>query len=131
MSYPSNIDKDSLYLLQCLDSNCNDCKWMSRDIEKFKVAQERRKQGMIDHFNTVNQKEKETALEKLNRGKITTQEYKSRIREIDSRQYVHTTPHPQIQYGRCTHPVHGGKEVSFLPTTFMEETQHCFEHRKS
>lgn len=30
------LDKESLYLLQCIDTNCNDCKNMVRDFEKMK-----------------------------------------------------------------------------------------------
>ena len=30
------MDKDSLYELQKIDCNCNDCKFMVRDFEKYK-----------------------------------------------------------------------------------------------
>ncbi len=30
------IDKESIYLLQCVDKNCNDCCNMVRDFEKLK-----------------------------------------------------------------------------------------------
>lgn len=131
MSYSKQTvsDKYSLYLLQCVDCNCNDCRWMVRDLDKYRAAQELRKGIMTDHFHTLNQKEKETALEKVKAGKTDIDTFNRTIREIDSRQYVHSTPNPQINYGRCTHPDYGPKDVNFLPTTFSGDTRHCFEHR--
>lgn len=33
---PNNMDKESTYLLQLIDCNCNDCMFMVRDFEKLK-----------------------------------------------------------------------------------------------
>lgn len=45
------MDKESIIELQKIDCNCNDCKFMVRDIEKFKEWQEKRMKQQLDEHN--------------------------------------------------------------------------------
>jgi hypothetical protein len=130
MSHPT-LSKDSLKLLQDLDCNCNDCKFMVRDAEKFRAAQERRKSFMREHFETLKRKEIETLEFKERMAAVKRPErLASLIALVESRVFEYGAPHPQINYGTCTNPESGFVEVDFLPTTFSGDTQRCFVNRR-
>jgi hypothetical protein len=125
MSYASNLDKESIYELQKIDCNCNDCGYLIRDKAKFEEAQRIRKQIQLDYYNLMREK----ALVKANEiedEKVKEQE----IKLINKKSFQYSAPHPQINYGTCSNKKSKFLFVNFLPTTFMQETQECFVHRK-
>lgn len=45
------MDKESIFELQLIDKNCNDCKFMIRNMEKAKERKQRRKlTGKADNY---------------------------------------------------------------------------------
>ena len=53
------MDRDSLIELQKIDCNCNDCKFMVRDLKKFNFWKEKRRQRQLEDF----EKRKSKAIE--------------------------------------------------------------------
>lgn len=103
-----------------LDCNCNNCKHMIRNLNKFKhhndldrgyqLAEfERKKQKAFDDANAlVDEKQKKSMLFKANKMRF----------QFDQRNIVN--------YGTCSK---FNKEVSFIPVTCQIETQGCWESR--
>lgn len=46
------MDKESIFELQKIDCNCNDCGFMERNNDEFKASLERHYKWQMDHFNT-------------------------------------------------------------------------------
>ena len=44
------MDKESIYELQKIDCNCNDCKFMVRDFEKFKKWENWNREMQLSDF---------------------------------------------------------------------------------
>lgn len=120
------MDKESIYELQKIDCNCNDCKFMIRDTEKFKDSLEFHRKWQLDEFNKRQQRLFDKANEhRKKRGdletwdKLTTQAEKMKF-QFDKKTAF-------INYGNCTK---FEKPVSFIPNQCQIETQDCFVHRK-
>lgn len=100
--------KDSYYL-QKVDCNCNDCAFMKRDLEKYKIAEQYRRIQQLKEF----ERKKQFYLsipELRDKGEKMVFQYDRGI----------------INYGLCTK---FDKDVTFIPMTCQLETQHCFAHR--
>jgi hypothetical protein len=108
------MDAESRLELQKLDCNCNDCKFMVRDMEKFNKWREWRRLMQLEDF----ERKKAHAI----KVSTTDQELNKALKmsfQFDSSGL--------LNYGSCT-KLH--KEVSFIPNNFQLDTQACFEHRK-
>lgn len=115
------MDKESIYLLQKIDCNCNDCKFMARDLAAYKKwhdyhfkldleeFESRKAKAIKDAKNVKDEKGRQSLLAIAH--KMKHQFDKSKL----------------LQYGRCEK---FDKPVSFIPTTCQMETQQCFEHRR-
>ncbi len=115
------MDKDSIFELQKIDANCNDCIHMERDIAKFKEWEQWNQDLQMKEFQAKkdiafkiaeacdNEKGKQTLLKAAN--KMTFRFDKAGL----------------IQYGNCNKL---NKPVSFLPNICQLYTQGCFTHRK-
>jgi len=115
------MDKESIYLLQKIDCNCNDCGYMERDMVKFNKwrdwnmklqladFEKLKKSAFLEAELCPDEKGKKTLLHRANRLKFM----------FDSKDLLH--------YGKCTKL---NKEVSFSPETCQIDTQSCFKHRK-
>lgn len=115
------MDKESIYQLQKIDCNCNDCKFMVRDLATYQkwydyhfnldlIEFENRKAKAIeDAKNIEDERGRESMLRIAH--KMKHQFDKSKL----------------LQYGNCEKY---GKSVSFIPATCQLETQQCFEHRR-
>ncbi len=98
------MDLESRIELQKIDCNCNDCKFMIRDFEKYKKSRDWHYKLQLDYFTLIKEK---------------TEDTKMRF-EFDSSV-------ASINYGHCEK---FNKPVSFIPNTCQLETQQCFEHRR-
>lgn len=102
------MDKESIIELQKIDCNCNDCKFMVRDFEKYQKSLEFHERESKRYFEIVKAKlppeEQEKAKFQFNRNEA------------------------MINFGNCTKL---NKQVSFIPNTCQLETQECFEHRRN
>jgi len=98
------MNKESRIELQRIDCNCNDCKFMVRDIDTFNKWKEFHRNLSKKDFD----KKKELGL----------------IREKAPFQF---RQNGLINYGDCSKL---NKKVTFLPNQCCPENQECFKHRR-
>lgn len=132
------MDKESRYLLQKIDCNCNDCFFMTRDFDKFKESLSSHKRWDEDHFNMQRRKMLENvdewkekarkARKKGQEGKMKEcmRKYEYLKNEVKKMNFVFDKSSSAINYGRCEK---FEKDVSFIPNCAQLDTQECFEHR--
>ena len=120
------MDKESVFELQKIDCNCNDCIFMQRDIEKFKQSQEHHLKMQSDYFQTLKNK----VIEKANFWrwkKNDLEKYSDIAMEADRMKFQFDKSAAMINFGKCSKL---DKEVQFIPNICQLETQNCFKHRK-
>lgn len=119
------MDKDSIILLQKIDCNCNDCKFMVRDLWKYQRSEAIHKVWQLDSFITIRQK----LLNKgrywikkgdLEKGNLLLKEAAEMKFQYENTSYIH--------YGYCEKK---DVDVTFIPNTCQLDTQTCFEHRRN
>ena len=98
------MDKESIFELQKIDCNCNDCIFMTRDFEKYKKWESFHKNIQLKDF----QAKKKSGEIRIN---AEFQFDKSNL----------------INYGKC---FKFKNDVSFIPNICQIETQDCFMHRR-
>lgn len=92
------------YDLQNIDCNCNDCKFLIRDFDKYKESSKFHKSIQLNEFNRKKERE-----------------------EIRANAQFQFDKSGLLQYGYCSKLL---KSISFIPNTCQIETQSCFQHRK-
>lgn len=120
------MDKESIFELQKIDSNCNDCIFMQRNVDKFKESQEHHLKMQSDYFKTLRNK----VIEKANFWKYKKndlEKYSDIAMEADRMKFQFDKSTAMINFGTCTKL---NKEVSFIPNILQLDTQECFKHRK-
>lgn len=110
--------------LQNIDCNCNDCKFMVRDFDKFKQSTELHKKWQLDQFSV----KKNNLIKKAKEWIDNLDIYNSLMVQVNKMRFVFDKSSCSINYGNCTKL---NKQVSFIPMTCQLETQDCFKHRKS
>lgn len=122
------MTKESIYELQKIDCNCNDCFYMTRDFDRYKKWEEFHRQLQLDEFTKKQERAIESAIYLLKEA-TTSDELKSAdglYRKAKAMKFQFDRE-GFINYGDCSK---FNKQVSFLPQTCQVETQHCFVHRK-
>lgn len=115
------MDKESIYLLQKLDCNCNDCGLMKRDFATYQKWENWNRDLQLKDFNNKQRKAFEVANECLDpKGKQSLLNIAEKMKFIFDKSGC-------IQYGHCEK---FNKPVSFIPGQCLLETQKCFIHRK-
>lgn len=115
---------ESIFELQLIDCNCNDCKFMERDLEKYKKSSEFHYKLQLDDFER----------EKKRLNDITNQWYRiggleeGFANEIVLNRMKFQFNKPPINYGYCSKL---NKSVTFIPKICQPDTQQCFIHRKN
>lgn len=108
-----------------IDCNCNDCKFMVRDIPKKKYWLDKHDTWAFNHFNTI----KNSLLAKADfhdeNGRHSTAEIVRK--QANKMKYQFDKKEVSINYGDCAK---FNKAVSFLPGVCQLDTQDCFEHRR-
>lgn len=120
------MDKESVFELQKIDCNCNDCIFMQRSVDKFKESQEHHLKMQSDYFKTLRNK----VIEKANFWKYKKndlEKYSDIAMEADRMKFQFDKSAAMINFGTCTKL---NKEVQFIPNTCQLDTQECFKHRK-
>lgn len=120
------MDKESLILLQKIDCNCNDCKHLQRDIEKFKASQEAHHKWQFDYFTTIKNKLIQKAKWYKDRY-YDLERWDALLTEADKMKFQFDKSEVMIQYGVCSKL---NKPVTFIPNTCQVDMQNCFEHRR-
>jgi len=121
------MDKESIFELQKVDCNCNDCVFMIRDIDKYKKSVELHYKWQLGYFNTMRQKLIDKA-KWWRYVKGDLEKYNDLSMEADAKKFQFDKRTALIHYGRCDKL---DKEVSFLPNILQLETQSCFTHRRN
>ncbi len=121
-----SIDKDSIYELQKIDSNCNDCIFMQRDMDKHKKSQEFQHKMQLDYFNTLKNKLIKSAKDWKDR-KYDLETWDKLLTEAEKMKFQFNKNASLINFGNCQKL---NKPVSFIPNICQLETQQCFIHRR-
>ena len=111
--------------LEILDSNCNNCKFMQRDLIRKEQALKIVEQNELNQFNKNVRKLRNQAYLALNMD-CNYDAYRQLIKEAE-KPFVFSRKTYTINYGNC---LKFDKAVSFIPNHCQLETQSCFEHRK-
>lgn len=120
------MDKESIYQLQKIDCNCNDCGFMVRDAEKFKASQGLHHKWQLGYFNVCKKKVVEKAI-KYKDAFYDLEMWDSLLSEAERMKFQFNGKTAMMNYGNCSKL---NKPVSFIPNTCQIETQTCFKHRK-
>jgi hypothetical protein len=124
------MDKESIIELEKIDCNCNNCKFLSRDGERFEKSLQDHHRWQLNYFNTV----KENLLKKADwwqnkkNPKYNYDKGENVRKEALKMKFQFDRKEASINYGKCSK---FDKDVSFLPNTLQYETQTCFEHRRA
>jgi hypothetical protein len=114
------IDKESIFELQKLDCNCNNCAFLERDLEKFSKWAEWHKDLELKQF----EKDKEKAIREANL--IEDPKERQGMLRVANKMKFQFDKSKLLNYGKCTKLK---KDVSFIPNICQIETQDCFVHR--
>ena len=116
---------NAAYEKQLIDSNCNDCKFMVRDSEKFKQSQQKHHDWQLLEFERKKKRLVEKALKYRRENEL--EKYNDPKTEADRMKFQFNKAEASIQFGSCSK---FQRDVSFIPNHCQIETQRCFEHRK-
>jgi hypothetical protein len=113
--------KESQYLLQRIDCNCNNCGFMKRDMDRFKK--------WYDYWYAEACKKFEDDKKKAIEDADLIEDPKQRASLIQKAQKLkfYFRKDNLLQYGHC---MKFDKSVSFIPDTCQIDTQFCFIHRR-
>lgn len=121
------MDKESIIELQKIDCNCNDCKFMNRDSEKFKLSIEKHYKWQLDYFEMLR-----------NKLIIKANWYKDKFNDLENWDLLLTQAESMVfQFNKSTastnfgHCIKFDKDVSFIPNICQINTQQCFNHRRN
>lgn len=109
--------KESIYELQLIDCNCNDCKFLVRNNYKKQLSDQLHERWQREEFD----RNRNDAL-------FQAYVYKDTIALNIEIKKTLKVKKPLLTYGYCKK--FDFKEVSFIPNTCQLETQDCFVHRK-
>lgn len=114
--------------LQLIDTNCNNCKFMKRDMLKFKQQLKWHLEIEESEFNATKKREINLANNLLILAK-TNQESKTAkgMLRVANKMRFEFRKNDKIQYGFCEKKE---KDISFLPNICTPENDFCFEHRR-
>lgn len=121
---PLEMNKESRYQLQCIDCNCNDCKFMVRDFDALELSKKKSRDYYAWSYRFRRRYFWDEAQKKLKKGKL--KKYRGLLRER-ARIGLDTSYKSGLSFGNC---IKFNKPVSFIPNTCQLETQECFEHRR-
>lgn len=121
-----NIETERAYNLQKLDCNCNDCGFLTRNLDAFNKSLKLHEKWQLGYFNGIKERLIETAnFYKNKRGDLAR--WDTILDQVEKLKFQFDKSTCKISYGTCSK---FNKDVSFLPNTCQIETQDCFVHRK-
>lgn len=113
--------------LQEVDCNCNDCKFLIRDLEKFNRSEVFHRKLCLEEFERDKAKTLSDANQWYNKGEWD-KGHPLEIQGLNMKFQFQRKDECLISFGQCSKL---NKSVSFIPGICQVETQKCFEHRKS
>jgi len=109
-----------------IDCNCNNCKFMVRDADKFKQSLKKHHQWSYGHFMTIRDKFKTKAeWHRVKNGDLN--KFQNLHDEAKKMKYQFDKKKVAINYGHCDKL---NKLVSFIPNVCQLDTQDCFVNRR-
>jgi hypothetical protein len=111
------MDKESLILLQKIDCNCNDCKFMLRNNYKQQLCNAQVTAWHREDYDR--NRDNALAVAYAFRDKVE-------LAKLEKQKFQHAKS--TLNYGYCKK--FDFKEVAFIPATLQLETQACFQHRR-
>jgi len=120
------MDKESLYELQKIDCNCNDCGYMKRNLNLYNESVKLHHQWQLDYFNTI----RANLIKKAREWKYKKNDllkWDALMTEAENMKFQFDKSTNTISFGTCTL---FNKEVTFIPNVVQLDTQTCFKHRK-
>lgn len=132
------MDKQSIYELQKIDCNCNDCKHLFRLLDKQNNVLEKDKISDKEMFYSAIENKSNRIKENIN-SLIKNKEFiedvgrkiyklENKLSVLSKEKYGYQGKKAPIQYGVCCR---FNKEIKFIANVCQLETQNCFEHRKT
>lgn len=118
------MTKESIYELQLIDCNCNDCGYLVRDIDAYKKAVELDDANQLWCFRRMKARRIRNARIKIKKDPIKGE---LALKEAVALKYTYKPQKVHTNYGNCQK---FNKPVTFIPNTLSLETQDCFIHRK-
>ncbi len=115
------MDKESIYELQRVDCNCNDCFFMKRNFETYAKWEDWNRRYQQQVF----EKKREEAFKIAEA--CEDEVGKKTLLIMANKMKFHFDKSSLLQYGQCQK---FEKQVSFIPMTCQIETQKCFIHRR-
>lgn len=120
---------ESIIELQKIDCNCNECKFMARDLVNFKFYENYRRSVQLEELEKKKAKAIEDAKSNIELAKNDDDKRACMgLLRVAEKMKFQFSRDGMISYGDCTKL---NKAVSFLPDVCQIETQQCFEHRKN
>lgn len=113
-------EKASLYELQRVDCNCNNCGFMRRDLVTYQKWEDWHRARDMEDFEKSKAKSIRDAEAIEDEGSRNAMLYKA------NKMRFYFEKSRLINYGHC---MKFEKQVTFLPNICQIETQHCFIHR--
>lgn len=131
------MTKESIYELQKIDCNCNDCFFLVRLLDKFNEVTAKDKSLQEDIFaltkeRKINKAVNDIRILTVNKHLIISASEKIKakteyLQELKSKNFVYQGQQIRQHYGNCNK---FQKVVTFIPNICQIETQDCFIHRK-
>ncbi len=113
------MDKESIFELQKIDCNCNDCKHLVRDIPAFEKSLQFHEKMQRNLFNSEVERMKEKAKSWRDQ-KNDLEKWCTLLVQADKMKFQFDKSAATINYGSCAKL---SKQVSFIPNTCQLETQ--------
>lgn len=114
--------------LEILDANCNNCKFMVRDLERIKIGLATHFKWQFDEFFRTRLRLCNIEMKKKPNENPDPKAHKINMKRAGEMKFQFDSKQASIKYGDC---VKFSKPVSFIPDTCQLHTQDCFEHRKT
>lgn len=119
------MTKESTIELQRVDCNCNDCKYLERDLDAYNHSKTLHHLWQRQYFDLLNKKKLEKVEYWLDKNEW--EKAKGILDEVNASKFSFNND-AHISFGECIKLI---KPVSFIPNTVMLENFKCFEHRRS
>ena len=117
--------------LQKVDCNCNDCTFLTRNVEKYRQKEAAEKEFQKNEHDKYYEKEVEKAQNAIASAKTPAdrRSCEGLLRKVEklAAKFIFKRE-ALIAYGNCTK--FNNKEVTFIPNLCQLDTQQCFKHRK-
>jgi hypothetical protein len=113
--------------LELIDCNCNNCIFMDRDMQKFKMYHEIKEIQALEHFERIKQKAIEDAHNTIANSRPEDLKGAEGLLRVAEKMRFQFDKSTLVHYGNCTKK---SKPIAFLPNICQIETQDCFKHRR-